>query len=105
MRVTSRLAHDRLADVAIEIEETVNAIHRVQAFGRERHMHDKFDYALKDSLDTGLARVKLRGVLSVILIFLVYNWISVIFWIGGLDLMADRISPGYFAKSLFVTAS
>ena len=101
LRVTSRLAQDRLADVAVEAEETVNAIHTVQAFGRERHMRDKFDYAVQHSLDAGLARVKLRGVLSGILIFLVFSGISVILWIGGQDLMAGRISPGDLSSFIF----
>src|SRR6056300_897632 len=78
LRNSSRLAQDRLADVAVEAEETVNAIHTVQAFGRESHMRDKFNQAVTHSLDAGLARVKLRGVLSGILIFLVFSGISVI---------------------------
>ena len=101
LRVTSRLAQDRLADVAVEAEETVNAIHTVQAFGRERHMRDKFDHAVQHSLDAGLARVKLRGALSGILIFLVFSGISVILWIGGQDLMAGRISPGDLSSFIF----
>ena len=101
LRVTSRLAQDRLADVAVEAEETVNAIHTVQAFGRERHMRDKFDHAVQHSLDAGLARVKLRGVLSGILIFLIFSGISVILWIGGQDLMAGRISPGDLSSFIF----
>ena len=94
LRVTSRLAQDRLADVAVEAEETINAMYTVQAFGREQHMRVKFDYAVRKSLDASLKRVKLRGVLSGILIFLVFSGISVILWIGGQDLMAGRISPG-----------
>jgi len=101
LRVTSRLAQDRLADVAVEAEETVNAIHTVQAFGREQYMREKFDHAVQDSLDAGLARVKLRGVLSGILIFLVFSGISVILWIGGQDLMAGRISPGDLSSFIF----
>ena len=49
------------------------------------------DHAVQDSLDAGLARAKLRGVLSGILIFLVFSRISIILWIGGQDLMAGRI--------------
>ena len=101
LRVTSRLAQDRLADVAVEAEETVNAIHTVQAFGREHHVRDKFDHAVQLSLDAGLARVKLRGVLSGILIFLVFSGISVILWIGGQDLIAGRISPGDLSSFIF----
>ena len=101
LRDSSRLAQDRLADVAVEAEETVNAIHTVQAFGRESHMRDKFNQAVTHSLDAGLARVKLRGVLSGILIFLVFSGISVILWIGGQDLMAGRISPGDLSSFIF----
>ena len=57
LRITSRLAQDRLADVAVEAEETVNAMHTVQAFGREQHMRKKFDHGVQDSLDAGLSRV------------------------------------------------
>ena len=38
--VTSRLAQDGLADVAVEVEETVNVTHTIQAFGWERHMRE-----------------------------------------------------------------
>ena len=101
LRVTSRLAQDRLADVAVEAEETINAIHTVQAFGREQHMRVKFDHAVQESLDASLKRVKLRGVLSGILIFLMFSGISVILWIGGQDLMAGRISPGDLSSFIF----
>jgi ATP-binding cassette subfamily B protein len=101
LRVASRIAQDRLADVAVEAEEAINAIYTVQAFSRERHMRDKFDHAVHDSLEAGLARVKLRGALSGILIFLVFSGISVILWIGGQDLMAGRISPGDLSSFIF----
>ena len=101
LRVTSRLAQDRLADVAVEAEETINAMYTVQAFGREQQMRAKFDHAIQNSLDASLERVKLRGVLSGILIFLVFSGISVILWIGGQDLMAGRISPGDLSSFIF----
>jgi len=101
LRQASRIAQDRLADVAVEAEETVSAIHTVQALGRESFMRGKFDRAVADSLDAGLARVRLRGVLSGILIFLVFSGISVILWIGGQDLMAGRISPGDLSSFIF----
>jgi ATP-binding cassette subfamily B protein len=101
LRLASRRAQDRLADVAVEAEETVSAIQTVQAFGRESYMRERFDDAVSQSLDAGLARVRLRGVLSGILIFLVFTGISVILWIGGQDLMAGRISPGDLSSFIF----
>ena len=101
LRESSRLSQDRLAELTVEAEETVNAIHTVRAFGHESYMREKFDLAVERSLDAGLARVKLRGILSGVLIFLVFSGISVILWIGGQDLMANRISPGDLSSFIF----
>ncbi|MDC0648940.1 ABC transporter transmembrane domain-containing protein [Alphaproteobacteria bacterium] len=101
LRVASRLAQDRLADVGAEAEETVSAIRTVQAFGREDYVKGHFERAVDLSLDAGLARVRLRGLLSGIVIFLVFSGIGVILWIGGQDLMAGRISAGDLSSFIF----
>ncbi len=101
LRAASRLAQDRLADVGVEAEETVSAIRTVQAFGREDYVKGHFERAVGLSLDAGLARVRLRGLLSGIVIFLVFSGIGVILWIGGQDLMAGRISAGDLSSFIF----
>ncbi|MGA0311240.1 MAG: ABC transporter transmembrane domain-containing protein [Candidatus Puniceispirillaceae bacterium] len=101
LRATSRLAQDRLADVGVEAEETVSAIRTVQAFGREQFVKGNFERAVDLSLSAGLARVRLRGLLSGIVIFLVFSGIGVILWIGGQDLMAGRISAGDLSSFIF----
>ena len=58
LKDASRLAQDRLADVAVEAEETVSAIRTVQAFGRENYVKGHFDRAVTQALDAGLARVR-----------------------------------------------
>ena len=90
LKDASRLAQDRLADVAVEAEETVSAIRTVQAFGRETYVKAHFDRAVTQALDAGLARVRLRGLLSGIVIFLVFSGIGVILWIGGQILWLGR---------------
>ena len=101
LRAASRLAQDRLADVGVEAEETVSAIRTVQAFGREDYVKGHFERAVDLSLDAGLARVRLRGLLSGIVIFLVFSGIGVILWIGGQDLMTGRISAGDLSSFIF----
>jgi ATP-binding cassette subfamily B protein len=69
LKDASRLAQDRLSDVGVEAEETIVAIRTVQAFSRETYVKVHFDGAVKQALDAGLARVRLRGLLSGIVIF------------------------------------
>jgi len=101
LRRASRLSQDRLADVAVQAEETVTAIRTVQAFGRQDLMRERFDAAVASSLDAALARVRLRGWMSGIIIFLVFSGISAILWIGGQDLLAGRISAGDLSSFVF----
>jgi ATP-binding cassette subfamily B protein len=101
LRRASRLAQDRLADVAVQAEETVASIRTVQAFARQQLMAERFDAAVDSSLDAALARVRLRGWMSGIIIFLVFSGISAILWIGGQDLLAGRISAGDLSSFVF----
>ena len=101
LRRASRRAQDRLADVAVQAEETVTAIRTVQAFGRQQLMRTRFDAAVATSLDAALAHTRLRGWMSGIIIFLVFGGISAILWIGGQDLLAGRISAGDLSSFVF----
>jgi ATP-binding cassette subfamily B protein len=101
LRIASRLAQDRLGDVAVQAEESVSAIRTVQSFGREDFVSQHFNKAVDDSLQAALSRVRLRGWLSGILIFMVFAGISVILWIGGQDLIAGRISAGDLSSFIF----
>jgi len=101
LRRASRLAQDRLADVAVQAEENISAIRTVQSFGRQDYVQGHFDAAVAGSLEASLSRVRLRGWLSGILIFLVFAGISAILWIGGQDLIAGRISAGDLSSFIF----
>ena len=101
LRRASRMAQDRLADVAVHAEETVASIRTVQAFARQQLMAERFNAAVGESLDAALARVRLRGWMSGIIILLVFSGISAILWIGGQDLLAGRISAGDLSSFVF----
>ncbi len=101
LRSASRVAQDRLADVAVRAEETVSAIRTVQSFGREDYVRKHFETSVDESLAAALSQVRLRGWLSGVLIFLVFAGISVILWIGGQDLLTGRISAGDLSSFIF----
>ena len=101
LRRASRLAQDRLADVAVQAEESVSAMRTVQAFARQGFVRAKFDGSVDDSLQAALSRVRLRGLMSGIVIFMVFGGISAILWVGGQDLLAGNISAGDLSSFVF----
>ena len=48
LRTASRLAQDRLADVAVQAEEIVSAIRTVQSFGREDYVRKPFESSVDE---------------------------------------------------------
>ena len=101
LRSASRQMQDCLAGVAVEAEETLSSIYIVQAFGRQTLRQDIFDKKVSEALNAGLDQVRLRGLLSGAVIFVVFVGIGLILWIGGQDLLAGRISAGDLSSFVF----
>ena len=101
LRLASRRAQDRLADVSVHAEESLTAIRTVHAFGQEHAAEARFNEAVDGALGAALSRVRMRGLLSGIVIFAVISGIAAILWIGGQDLIAGRISAGELSAFVF----
>ena len=101
VRKLSRVSQDRVADVGAFAEESFNAIQTVQAFTHEREDRKRFDVQVKNAFDTAIRRTWARGLLSAIVILLVFNAIAVILWIGGQGVLSGEISGGELAAFVF----
>ena len=101
VRRVSRDSQDRVADVGAFAEESFNAIRTLQAFTHEREDERRFEGEVRDAFDTGVLRIQLRGILTAIVILLVFLAIAVILWVGGHDVMSGRITGGELAAFVF----
>ena len=101
LRLASRRAQDKLAEVSVHAEESLTAIRTVHAFAQERAAEARFNNAVDGALEAALSRVRMRGLLSGIVIFAVISGIAAILWIGGQDLLAGRISAGDLSAFVF----
>jgi ATP-binding cassette subfamily B protein len=101
VRKLSRVSQDRVADVGAFAEESFNAIQTVQAFTHETEDRKRFDVQVKNAFDTAIRRTWARGLLSAIVILLVFNAIAVILWIGGQGVLSGEISGGELAAFVF----
>lgn len=101
LRHASRLAQERLGDVSVQAEEALSGIRTVHAFGQNEQVIGRYNEALAAALEAALTRVRLRGILAAIVIFLVVSGVAAILWIGGRDLQQGLISPGDLSAFVF----
>jgi len=101
LRKASREAQDRVADVAVQAEESLGSMRLIHAFDQENAQSQLFGDKVSLSLRAALRRVHLLGLLSGTVIFLVFCGITVILWIGGRDLLAGSITAGELSAFVF----
>jgi ATP-binding cassette subfamily B protein len=104
VRRLSRLSQDRIADLSVQIDESLSAIRTVQAFTREDADAKRFSGQVESAFSVAMERVSARALLTACVIFLVFGAISVILWIGGHDVLGGRISPGELSAFVFYAA-
>ena len=104
LRRQSRVAQDRIADLSVEIEESLSSIDDILAFGRGDMMVRRFEQAAENSFNASRKRILLRGIMSGMVIFLVFAAITFILWLGGLDLLRGDISAGDLSAFVFYAA-
>ena len=101
VRTLSRESQDRVADVGAFAEESFNAIRTLQAFTHEEVDRRRFGTEVHQAFDTAIRRTRLRGLMSVTVILLVFTSIGIILWVGGNDVMSGTITGGDLAAFIF----
>jgi ATP-binding cassette subfamily B protein len=101
VRLLSRASQDRVADVGAYIEESLNAIRIVQAFGHEDIDRQRFARRVTDALATAVKRIRMRAFLTAIVMMLVFGSVGIILWLGGHDVLEGRITAGELSAFVF----
>ena len=104
VRKLSRASQDRVADIGVQIDETLHEIRTVQAYGHEAEDRRAFGDRIEAAFETARRRIGMRAGLVSAVILLVFGGIGVILWIGGHDVMAGRITPGELSAFVFYAA-
>ncbi|MFZ2996888.1 MAG: ABC transporter transmembrane domain-containing protein [Sphingobium sp.] len=97
VRGLSRASQDRLADVGSVTNEVLGAMKIVQAFGQEGREAARFDATVNSGFDTARQRIRLRALMTAVVITLVFGSITAVMWQGALDVAAGRLSGGSIA--------
>ncbi|SET31844.1 ATP-binding cassette, subfamily B [Marinobacter segnicrescens] len=101
VRKLSRLSQDRVADVGSYVGENLAQIKTVQAFNHQPVDRERFAAVAENAFAIARDRIRQRAWLMTIAITLVMGAVGIVIWIGGLDVIAGRTSPGELAAFVF----
>ncbi|CAI8755717.1 ATP-binding cassette, subfamily B, bacterial [Pseudomonas sp. IT-P74] len=101
VRNLSRLSQDRIADIGSYVSETLGQIKTVQAYNHQSQDERRFAVAVEEAFNTACRRIFQRAWLITLVIVLVLGAVGVMLWVGGMDVIAGRISAGALAAFVF----
>jgi len=101
VRGLSRLSQDRIADVGSYVSETLGQIKTVQAYNHQAEDEQRFAVTVEQAFQTARKRIVQRAWLITLVIVLVLGAVAVMLWVGGMDVMAGKISGGELAAFVF----
>jgi ATP-binding cassette subfamily B protein len=94
VRKRGRAAQDTLAEASGYADELIGAVRTLQAFTNEKLAQSRFSAAVEGAFAAARDATKARGVLTAVVIFLVFASIVVVLWVGAQDVLAGHITPG-----------
>ncbi|WP_295876377.1 ABC transporter transmembrane domain-containing protein [uncultured Zhongshania sp.] len=101
VRTLSRTSQDRIAGVGSFVGEAVKNIKMVQAFNHQKLDKQAFDGHVESAFTVAIGRINQRAWLSTTVITLVLGAVTAMLWVGGLDVLAGKISGGELAAFIF----
>ena len=101
VRSLSRQSQDRVADVGSYVGEILGQIRTVQAYNHQDQDKQRFSGVVEQAFEVARQRIRQRAWLTFVVILLVLGAIGVMLWVGGMDVIAGRISGGELAAFVF----
>ncbi len=100
VRGFSRTSQDRIADIGAIAVETLGAMKIVQAFGQEAREGERFASAVEDGFAAAKRRIRIRALMTALVIALLFGAILWLLWSVVSDVAAGRLSGGSLTGSL-----
>lgn len=101
VRALSRATQNKVGDISAHAEETIGGIRTIHAMALEDTENRRFGRLIDETLATALSRIRIRALLTAIVICLVFGAITTVIYIGGQDVIAGRLSAGNLSAFIF----
>ncbi len=103
-RKTKALSKENQQNISLSnahLEETLSFIKAVQAYNQEEYEYQRFVNLSINSQEVALKRIKLRSLLFALVIGLVLSAVALVLWIGGQDVLMEKMSAGSLSSFIF----
>ncbi|MBT0671182.1 ATP-binding cassette domain-containing protein [Novosphingobium profundi] len=103
LRAVARTSQDRVADIGAMTAEVLGALRVVQAFNQQEREAARFSGAVERTFETAKLRIRIRSIMTGVLMFLIFGAITIIMWRGAIGVAEGTITGGTIA-AFVVTA-
>ena len=101
VRRLARSSQDKIADIGVYVAETLTNIKTVHAFSHQRIDQDNFLQVTQNAFRVAVYRIRQRAWLMALVMMLIFGAIGFMFWVGGHDVLAGRITGGELVAFVF----
>lgn len=105
IRILARNIQDDLADSTAIAEDALGAIRVVKAFVRESYETDRYSNAVERLFDTSRHKILLTSLFWSGIGLMFMGTLVLIFWFGGREVIADRLTAGDLVAFIFYAFS
>lgn len=97
LRSVSRSSQDRVAEIGALVSEVLGASKIVQAFNQEHREAERFTAAVERTFATAKRRIRIRAIMTAMVMFLIFGALTLLMWRGALGVAAGTITGGTIA--------
>ncbi len=101
VRQSGKAMQERVGMVGANLNESLTAIHEIQAFTREGIKENEFSSVTDDAVKAAWVYVKRRGLMSSLIILVVFSSIAGLLWVGGKQVITGELTPGQLSAFVF----
>jgi len=101
VRLLAASSQDAIADIGTYAGEIIQNIKVVQSYTHEETEQASFANEVENAFSVAKNRIKQRSLLIAIVIFLTFGAISIMLWIGGMDVLNGEMTGGELGAFVF----
>ncbi len=103
LRTLSSDVQDQLASATTVLEESIGGVRVVQSFTREPYEIGRFTDSIERTFSLAMKRIRLSSMFGPIISFMGFAAVVSIFWFGGHEVLAGRLTAGQLFMFLVLT--